>query len=113
MKLLLIAGLVLIATTVNVSGFRFFGPWWAPRPCPNNTEPAPGWPWFLPGRPCIPVVVGPPPGGNGTNSNNSTDDGGSANNGNAGGNSTDGGNASGNGTAASEGSSSGNSSNTR
>uniref|UniRef100_T1E3B0 Putative salivary secreted peptide n=1 Tax=Psorophora albipes TaxID=869069 RepID=T1E3B0_9DIPT len=112
MKLLLIAGLLLIATIVSVSGYRFFDPWWAPRPCPNNTEPAPGWPWFLPGRPCIPVVVEPQPGENGTNSN-STDDGGSANNGNAGGNTTDRGKASGNGTAASDGSSAGNSSNTR
>uniref|UniRef100_T1D5F5 Putative salivary secreted peptide n=1 Tax=Psorophora albipes TaxID=869069 RepID=T1D5F5_9DIPT len=112
MKLLLISALVLIAT-VSVSGYRFFDPWWAPKPCPNNTAPAPGWPWWLPGRPCIPVEVSTPPssGGNGTSSNG-TDSGSGSNNWNANGNSTDGGNSS-NSSSTSDGSSAGNSNSTR
>uniref|UniRef100_T1DJ36 Putative salivary secreted peptide n=1 Tax=Psorophora albipes TaxID=869069 RepID=T1DJ36_9DIPT len=112
MRLLLISALVLIAT-VSVSGYRFFDPWWAPKPCPNNTVPAPGWPWWLPGRPCIPEAVPEPPssGGNGTSSSNGTDSG-SVNNWNANGNSTDGGNSSSNGTASDGSGSAGNSSST-
>uniref|UniRef100_T1E2N7 Putative salivary secreted peptide n=1 Tax=Psorophora albipes TaxID=869069 RepID=T1E2N7_9DIPT len=112
MKLLLISALVLFAT-VSVSGFRIFNPWWAPKPCPNNTAPAPGWPWWLPGRPCIPVEVPTPPSseGNGTSSNG-TDSGTGSNNWNANGNSTDGGNSS-NSSSTSDGSSAGNSSSTR
>uniref|UniRef100_T1DJ37 Putative salivary secreted peptide n=1 Tax=Psorophora albipes TaxID=869069 RepID=T1DJ37_9DIPT len=113
MKLLLISALVLIAT-VSVSGFRIFNPWWAPKPCPNNTAPAPGWPWWLPGRPCIPVEVPKPPNseGNGTSSSNGTDSGTGNNNWNANGNSTDAGNSS-NSSSTSDGSSAGNSSSTR